>query len=589
MIFNIVSGGFHASFAVTWPSGSTCKCISRDAGVELTGGTSGSYTFPITKKGTYYVYCTDGTQEAKSKDYYVSNGGSYSEVLEYPEVGVTATIKVTYPAGLTCRVTDGATTITAPNTSGYNEFTVPNEGVWSAEAAGCTKQQVVITENGQTESLRLRKPVTVTITGSHDTSQYTGNNQTVNGYQVTTNNRDYSSDKYSISGTATATQKNVGTKTMGLNNSLSFTNLDDDFNPTVNIVDGYMTVTPRQVTVTVSGHTGTFEYDGSNHTVSGYDLASDTSFYNTANVSCSITASVTRKDAGTTSITLAPQNFSNSNTQFDVTFKVDYSRNKISVTITSKTVKVTITGNNNGTGKTYDGVSTTISGYNCTFSPSNTGYSKGKISCTNNCSVTRKDAGKSTMNLNKDQFSNTDSSYNVTFEVAADGYVQINRKSANIKADNKSKAYKAADPTLTVTKTGYVSGEADKISYSQLYRDSGEESGTYPIHVTGNAVQGNYDVTFTNGTLTIGAAPVPTTGAIMVTTTYASNIWCSSQNWQTEGMGDAGVAAAVTSYLFDNLTPGIYYVYYTDGVHNNGGIPGVSVSVTAGNTSRLAY
>lgn len=41
-----------------------------------------------------------------------------------------ATINVTYPAGSTCTVTDGTTTLTAPDTSGTWACAVPNAGTW---------------------------------------------------------------------------------------------------------------------------------------------------------------------------------------------------------------------------------------------------------------------------------------------------------------------------------------------------------------------------------------------------------------------------------------------------------------------------
>ncbi|MBQ3809731.1 MAG: hypothetical protein II839_02810, partial [Kiritimatiellae bacterium] len=81
----------------------------------------------------------------------------------------------------------------------------------------------------------------------------------------------------------------------------------------------------------------------------------------------------------------------------------------------------------------------------------------------------------------------------------------IGRAQATVRAEDKSKSAGASDPTLTVVKTGLFGN--DDVSYTTLSRAAGEAIGTYVITVTGDAVQGNYDVTFVNGTFTIGSNP----------------------------------------------------------------------------------
>lgn len=573
MIMNMALGGFRAKYAVTYPSGSTCKVHCDAEDITLTApNTSGSYTFTLPVRGTWYADCTDGTQTVTSITHIVSNGGSYSDTLEYPVPTPTfsATVKVTYPVGLTCRLTDGSTTLYADNTSGYFEFTVPNSGKWTASAAGCSSREVVITESGQEKPLHLRYPVTVTIRGNTTTATYDNRSHSAEGYRVTVSNSSYTTNDFSFTGNDNVSRTNAGTTSMGLAPA-QFTNNNDDYEVTFNVTDGGVTINPLSVSVSVTGHTGTFTYDGNNHSVSGYDLSASNTLYPTSSVSYSGTNVATRKDAGTTTITLDVNKFSNSNTNFNVTFSI---LGNISITISQKNVTVIIKGNTNS--GQYSGAAVTATGYTVTLSPTNSDYPKSAIKFNGSATVSRKDVGTSSMGLKKEQFSNTNAAYNVTFQVSQDGSVTVTPKAVTVKANDASKAYGASDPTFTATVSGTVG--SDTVSYT-ITRLSGEASGTYSIIPSGATTQGNYTVTFVNGTFTIGA---PTTGTIIVTTTYASNVWCTGVSLEYEN-----AAAATTSAVFSDLQPGQYLVYYTDGVHNN--YPGSTVNVTAGGTVRLNY
>lgn len=68
----------------------------------------------------------------------------------------TATINITYPTGLTCKATNGSTTLTAPDTSGTWACVVPNAGTWSI-TAGDWSAEVTMTTSGQTETVRVAR------------------------------------------------------------------------------------------------------------------------------------------------------------------------------------------------------------------------------------------------------------------------------------------------------------------------------------------------------------------------------------------------------------------------------------------------
>jgi ribosomal protein L18E len=90
--------------------------------------------------------------------------------------------------------------------------------------------------------------------------------------------------------------------------------------------------------------------------------------------------------------------------------------------------------------------------------------------------------------------------YSVT---KTDGTLTINQATATVTAANKSKAYLAANPTLTATVVGQIVG-GDPVNYT-LATTATQTSfpGTYPITVTLGS-NPNYSVTKTDGTLTIG-------------------------------------------------------------------------------------
>ena len=92
---------------------------------------------------------------------------------------------------------------------------------------------------------------------------------------------------------------------------------------------------------------------------------------------------------------------------------------------------------------------------------------------------------------------------NPNYEVSAtNGKLEITKKTATVKADDKSKTYGETDPELTATVTGMV--REDKLDYT-LSRENGDNVGKYKIIVTpGN--NPNYEVTATDGTFTVKEA-----------------------------------------------------------------------------------
>ena len=100
---------------------------------------------------------------------------------------------------------------------------------------------------------------------------------------------------------------------------------------------------------------------------------------------------------------------------------------------------------------------------------------------------------------------------NYTGEVITTGTVEILPFELVVTADDKTKVAGTGDPELTAVESVAVDGttrpDDQEITYT-LSRTAGEAVGGYAITPAGDALQGNYSITYIPGTLTITAAPV---------------------------------------------------------------------------------
>ncbi len=96
--------------------------------------------------------------------------------------------------------------------------------------------------------------------------------------------------------------------------------------------------------------------------------------------------------------------------------------------------------------------------------------------------------------------------YSITY---TNGMLTVGANQLTVTADNKTKFYGQADPTNTVTCTGFINGDTitNLGGTLQFERPPGEASNTYAIHPYG-LTSTNYSITFSNGTLTIQKANV---------------------------------------------------------------------------------
>lgn len=145
-----ISGGTVPQVTVNAPTGSTVTAKKGD--VTLTAAEkNGVWVFDLPEFGTWVITATDGTNTVTES--VVFEG---TKVLTFSYF--SATIAVTYPAGSTCTCSNGATTLTAPDTSGSCTFIVTGTGIWSvycSDGDNYATQDVEILHDGQTVTAEL--------------------------------------------------------------------------------------------------------------------------------------------------------------------------------------------------------------------------------------------------------------------------------------------------------------------------------------------------------------------------------------------------------------------------------------------------
>lgn len=344
--------------------------------------------------------------------------------------------------------------IGAPEDADFSAITVgakgTNVGEYPAEFADGTvgtvdatgKYIVTKATNGTLKITPVTDKVVVTITGHNDTVTYNGSEQSVEGYEVSISAPEgvnYTAADFSFSGTAKAAGTNVGTYPMGLNAD-QFANTNGNFeNVTFNVTDGWLKIDPlSEVVVTITGHSDTVLYDGTEHTVTGYDVSIDNELYKEGDFTFSGTAEAKGTDAGTYPMGLKAEQFSNNNENFKkVTFVVEdgsLTINKRNVVLTSETAS-----------KTYDGTALTKPIVKVTGD----GFVAGEVSDIKATgSVTHVSAGEVTNTITYTEGTNfKESNYNITKTEGKLSITPLGGVVVTIKGQTKTVTYDGEEHT----------------------------------------------------------------------------------------------------------------------------------------------
>ena len=382
--------------------------------------------------------------------------------------------------------------------------------------------------------------IVVTITGITDSRPYSGAEQFVTGYTVSTSNPLlYTEADFTFTGTAKAAGTDAGSYEMGLTPA-QFENTNPNFeNVTFIVTDGKLTITPRSVKLTSA--TDEKVYDG--QPLTRPDVAITGDGFVAGEVSAiRATGTVTNVSDGeqpntivyTTSVGFKPGNYS-----------IEKDEGTLKITPVTDKVTVTITGNNGSVG--YDGNEHSVTGYKVE-SISNPLYTVADFAFSGTASVTGTDAGSYMMGLTPAQFENTNPNFeNVTFSVT-DGSLQINPRSVKLTSATDEKVYDGQPLTngvVTVSGDGFVKGEGAAYNVTGSQTNAGSSDNTFTYTLNPGTKAGNYAIEQKEGTLTV----TPVTAEVTVTITGNNG-----------SMGYDGNEHSVTGYKVESISNPLYTV-----------------------------
>ena len=269
----------------------------------------------------------------------------------------------------------------------------------------------------------------------------------------------------------------------------------DDIKIYVN--DGQVKIDPAEITVTVSGNKATVTYDRKPHTVSGYVIRTDSDDYDGSDVVFNGSASASGTGAGITYMGLTPSQFTNTNSNYDVTFEVSdgymqINRARVGVDITGASQTVA-----------YDGNAHSVNWFSVSIDNEN--YSEDLFSFTGFASASRTAVGTSAMGLSSSQFRNLDRNFIVTFNVT-DGYIRITEPEhdppvLNFDGRVRSNVNLDMDPFAVIDFTmipNEIMGSGGSATFYVYYQNGSGgyiRDTEYPFTYTGNGSNDEVEVT----------------------------------------------------------------------------------------------
>ena len=388
----------------------------------------------------------------------------------------------------------GITYAAAGTDAGTYDGTFDGEAKVMAGNADVTKNYDITKTPGKL-TISKQQEATVTIRGSKEEKTYTGEKQSVKGFQVE-GPKDISV-KLKSGKTAEAAGTDAGTYHMNLK--------EDDFDVTsgnyenikVVVEDGKLTI--KKKTLTLNGESGTVEYDGNPHTlkvitpeglISGHELTG-------------IKYAASGTDAGTYEGKFTGEAKVMAG-DADVTKNYNITKTPGKLTI-SKQNEATVTIRGNVEEKTYTGEKQGVKGFKVE-GPKDISV---ELKSGKTAEAAGTDAGTYPMNLKADDFDVTSGNYEKINVVVEDGSLRINPKALTLTGESDTIAYDGNPHKLDgITPTGLIEGhELTGITYAAAGTDAGTYNGTFngeaKVMAGDTDVTKNYEISKVPGTLTI--------------------------------------------------------------------------------------
>ena len=250
-----------------------------------------------------------------------------------------------------------------------------------------------------TKNYTFEKPVngTLKITPRVVVIESEGDRRVYNGQQLTNPTYKFTTGSFVVGEVSEVKTTGTITEVGSVDNTIVYTTTDkfDANNYDITLTPGKLEITPvtDEVIVTITENSGTEKYDGTEKTVTGYDVTSISNpLYTTKDFTFSGDATIKGTDAGTYDMNLAPGDFTNINKNFtNVTFVI----NDGTLVISPRTLTITSGSDSkeyNGTPLTSSEIKVTGDGfvdgegasYTFTGSQTNNGSSKNTFDYTLN-------------------------------------------------------------------------------------------------------------------------------------------------------------------------------------------------------------
>lgn len=274
-----------------------------------------------------------------------------------------------------------------------------------------------------------------------------------------------------------------------------------------NYVTGTEKLVVKPIDIELTAKSDERSYDGTVLTNDGYDITNG-AFVGDEGLD-SVTVSGSQLEVGRSSNVIDAYALKG-NTKAE-NYNITTKPGTLEVTASHAAVVVTIEGNKDS--QKYNGSEQRVSGYEVAgvtvdgqefklYPASETDFT-----FSGTATAARTDAGTTKMGLSAEQFKNVNGNFsNVTFEVVEDGSMTVTPREVTLTSATDEKPYDGTALTnsnVTVSGDGFVAGQgftAD-VKGSQINAGSSENTFTYKLTESTNA--DNYQITTSNGTLTV--------------------------------------------------------------------------------------
>ena len=262
--------------------------------------------------------------------------------------------------------------------------------------------------------------------------------------------------------------------------------------------DGSLTI--NKVAIVLTSNNASKVYDGTPLTESGYKITSG-AFVGEEGLA-SVTMKGSQTEVGSTFNTIIGYKLK-SNTQKG-NYNIVTKSGMLTVTPVTDQITVTITGNKLGT--LYSGETQSVKGYRVAITGS-TLYKESDFTFNGTAEASRLHAGEAYMDLDPEQFANTNSNFtNVKFVVKEDGKLTIHKRLITMTSASAKKPYDSKPliaHEVTVEGDGFVKDEGADYTFTGTQTVVGKSDNAFTYTRNSNTQKDDYVITKKYGTLEV--------------------------------------------------------------------------------------